>query len=101
MRVALGDAAPLYRDAPEAQEAKASGRLIVETFMQEALPQASDAVRSLTANLIETTLTQAGKHFSETLRTAQEIEDYGAAMADMFCAYITRVGRRRQALARA
>ena len=39
MRVALNDAAPLYRDAPEAQEARASGDRTVEVFMQEALPE--------------------------------------------------------------
>src|SRR6476469_6472202 len=32
IRVALDDAAPLYRDAPEAQEARASGRRSAERF---------------------------------------------------------------------
>nr|WP_253626077.1 MULTISPECIES: hypothetical protein [unclassified Bradyrhizobium] len=45
VRVALSDAAPLYRDAPEAREARASGERIVEAFMREALPKASGAVR--------------------------------------------------------
>ncbi len=35
MRMALDDAAPLYRDAPEAQEARASGERTVHVFMQE------------------------------------------------------------------
>ena len=39
MRVALDDAAPLYRDAPEAQEARASGDRTVQVFMREALPE--------------------------------------------------------------
>jgi Tetracyclin repressor-like, C-terminal domain len=39
IRVALGDAAPLYRHAPEAREAKASEGSIMQTFMQSALPQ--------------------------------------------------------------
>ncbi|MCS3453108.1 AcrR family transcriptional regulator [Bradyrhizobium elkanii] len=47
VRVALSDAAPLYRDAPEAREARASGERIVEAFMREVLPQASDAVRAM------------------------------------------------------
>src|SRR5271170_4705492 len=38
MRVALNDAAPLYRDAPEAQAARASGSRTVRLFMQEVLP---------------------------------------------------------------
>ena len=44
IRVALNDAAPLYRDAPEAQEARASGDRTVQVFMQEALPRASEAL---------------------------------------------------------
>jgi len=34
MRVALNDAAPLYRDAPEAHEARAAGDRIMQTFMR-------------------------------------------------------------------
>src|SRR5213079_84134 len=36
VRVALDDAAPFYRDAPEAREARASGDRTVQVFMQEA-----------------------------------------------------------------
>lgn len=88
VRVALDDAAPLYRDAPEAQEARASGRHSVELFMREALPEASEAARALAGQLITATLSQVGKHFSETGRTPAEIEAYADAMADMFCAYL-------------
>jgi AcrR family transcriptional regulator len=34
MRVALNDAAPLYRDAPEAREARASGDRTMQAFMR-------------------------------------------------------------------
>ena len=88
MRGALDDAAPLYRDAPEARQAKAAGHRIVELFMQEALPMASEAARALAGDLITTTLSSVGKHFSETERTPAEIEVYADAMADMFCAYL-------------
>jgi len=88
VRVALDDAAPLYRDAPEAQEARASGGRIVQVFMEEALPKASEATRALVGDLITTTLSVVGKHFSETPRTPAEIEAYADAMADMFCAYL-------------
>ncbi|MFC3651504.1 TetR family transcriptional regulator [Dyella humi] len=88
MRVALDDAAPLYRDAPEAQEAKASGQHAVQLFMQEILPEASEATRTLAADLIKTTLSTVGKHFSESARTSAEIEAYADTMADMFCAYL-------------
>ena len=66
VRVALGDAAPLYRDAPEAREARTSGERIVETFMRAALPKASDAVRAMAGDLIATTLSTVGKDFSES-----------------------------------
>jgi AcrR family transcriptional regulator len=91
MRVALNDAAPLYRDAPEAHEAKAAATGIIATFMREVLPDASDATRDLAGDLIKTAMSEVGKQFSETPRTAAEIEIYADAMADMFCAYLERV----------
>ena len=93
MRVALNDAAPLYRDAPEAQEAKASGDRTVQVFMREVLPGASEATRALAGDLITTTLSNVGKHFSESPRTPAEIEAYAGAMADMFCAYLEGLER--------
>jgi len=94
MRVALNDAAPLYRDAPEAREAKASGERTVQVFMKEALPEASEQTRVLAGNLITTTLSAAGKSFSETTRTPAEISAYADAMADMFCAYLTDIAQK-------
>src|SRR3569833_3146911 len=47
VRVALDDAAPLYRDAPEAREANASGERAVAAFMREVLPDAPKAKRAL------------------------------------------------------
>jgi AcrR family transcriptional regulator len=91
MRVALNDAAPLYRDAPEAQEVKTSGRRAVRAFMREALPEASAATRALASELITTTLSTVGKQFSESPRSAAEIQAYAEAMADMFCAYLRRL----------
>nr|WP_026873475.1 TetR family transcriptional regulator [Inquilinus limosus] len=88
IRTALDDAAPLYRDAPEAQEARASGDRAVEAFMREVLPEASETIRELAGDLITTTLSEVGKRFSETPRTPAEIETYANAMADMFCAYL-------------
>lgn len=88
MRVALNDTAPLYRDAPEAQQAKASGQHTIQVFMQEVLPEASEATRTLAGELITTTLSTVGKDFSESPRNSAEIEAYADAMADMFCAYL-------------
>lgn len=97
VRVALDDAAPLYRDAPEAQEAKAGGDDTIAAFMAEALPAASEVTRELAADLIMATMTSVGKQFSEIPRTAAEIEVYAEAMADMFCDYLRALRRRRTA----
>jgi AcrR family transcriptional regulator len=96
MRVALDDTAPLYRDAPEAQEAKAAGHRGAEAFMREALPKAPERTRAMAADLITTTLSAVGKQFSETPRTPAEIAAYADAMADMFCAYLRGLARSGQ-----
>lgn len=88
MRAALNDAAPLYRDAPEAREAKSSGDKIITSFMREVLPKVPPAKRALAADLINTTLGHLGASFSETPRLPKEIENYANALADMFCAYL-------------
>lgn len=94
IRVALSDAAPLYRDAPEAQDARAAGEGIVAAFMREALPKASDATRVLAGELIATTLSEVGRTFSVEARSEAEIAAYAGAMADMFCAYLAKLARR-------
>jgi AcrR family transcriptional regulator len=88
MRVALGDAAPLYRDAPEAKAARTSAKRAAQVFMREALPEASRTTRALASELITTTLSVVGKQFSESPRTPTEIRAYADAMADMFCSYL-------------
>ena len=88
MRVALNDAAPLYRDAPEAREARASGDRTMQVFMREALSEASESTRDLAAGLITTTLSKVGKHFLERSRSPAEVGAYAGAMSDMFCAYL-------------
>ena len=93
MRVALNDAAPLYRDAPEAHAAHAAGDRIFQTFLGEILPKASKDTRVLVADLLTTTLSTVSKNFSESPRTPAQIQVYGDAMADMFCAYVTQLQR--------
>jgi hypothetical protein len=46
----------------------------------------------LVGELITTTLTEVGRQFSETPRSSAEIDAYGDAMADMFCAYLKDLG---------
>lgn len=91
MRVALNDAAPLYRDAPEAQEVRGSGDRTIEDFMKEVLPMASAETRALAGDLITTTMSTVGSDFSGTRRSKEDIEAYADAMADMFCAYLKAI----------
>lgn len=92
VRVALDDAAPFYRNAPEAQEVRAGGKQIIEAFMREVLPEATEATRAVAGDLIKVTLSSVGKQFSESPRTPAQIETYADAMADMFCAYLRGLG---------
>jgi AcrR family transcriptional regulator len=91
VRTALGDAAPLYRDAPEADEIRAGGSQIIRDFIRETLPRADTGTVELVADLIEATLTQVGSGFSETRRSDEQIATYADAMADMFTAYLETV----------
>ncbi|PRH04119.1 TetR family transcriptional regulator [Burkholderia gladioli] len=94
MRVALNDAAPLYRDAPEAREVRATSAGTLDRFLLEALPGASPAARQLASELLSATLRLVGKQFSERPRTPAEIEAYARAMSDMFCAYLRELASR-------
>lgn len=91
IRTALSDAAPLYRDAPEAIEAKRENVQIFRAFLREALPGMSEEARMLAGDLIKMTLSEVGSSFSETPRTKQEIAAWSAALADMLCAYLERL----------
>jgi AcrR family transcriptional regulator len=93
MRVALNDAAPLYRDAPEAKQARAAGDSIIQTFMRELLPDTPAPVRKSASYLITTTLSTVGKEYSERFRTSAQIKTYADTMADMFCAYLEYLRR--------
>jgi AcrR family transcriptional regulator len=95
MRFALNKAAPLYRGAPEARDAKTSGDRTIKAFMKEALPKAPEKTRTLAGKLIATTLTAVGKAFSEVPRTPSEIEAYADAMANMFCSYLKSIDEPR------
>ena len=95
MRVALDDAAPLYRDAPEAAAVRARGTEAVLIFMREVLPAASEETRALAGDVIKNMLSAGGKQFSETKRAPAEIETYAGAMADMFCSYLKGLGATR------
>jgi len=88
IRIALADAAPLYRDAPEAAAAKAEAGKIYRRFVAEVLPDVPDDARHRAGDLIKMTLGQVGASFSATPRNADEVAAWSDAMADMFVAYL-------------
>lgn len=91
LRVALDDAAPLYRDAPEAQEIHDEGDRIVEAFMREALPDTSEKMRQLAGELIVMTMTAVGTELSDSSRTDAEIAAFADQMSNMLCSYLQNV----------
>ncbi|USI73418.1 TetR family transcriptional regulator [Sphingomonas morindae] len=93
IRLALEEAAPRYREAPEAEAARGEGASALEAFLAEAAPAAPAAQRRLAAGLMKTSLSAAGSHFSATPRTEPEIHAFAEALADMLCAYLERLAR--------
>jgi AcrR family transcriptional regulator len=98
VRGALNDAAPLYRDAPEARKAKDAGRSAIQVFMQAALPEAAEETRLLAADLVTVTLSAVGKEFSMRPNAVARLDVFAEALADMLCAYLD--GLRRAATTR-
>lgn len=94
MRGALADAAPLYRDVPEAIDIRASDDQAMAAFLREALPDAGDTQLRQAAQLIKVTLREVARQFSMQPRSDAEITGQSDAMADMFCAYLRSLGAR-------
>ncbi|CAN5915620.1 TetR family transcriptional regulator [soil metagenome] len=89
LRGALGDAAPLYRDAAETHAHRRSGMRRVMIFMREALPEARQTDRRRAADVMMMSMEAIGKAISEDGRSMAEVDRMAAATADMFCAYLS------------
>ena len=72
LRLALGDAAPAYRDAPEVAEHRNAGKRLTTKFMVQLLPTASVNRRRFAGELLMTVMSSA------------------LAVGDMLCAYLER-----------
>ena len=88
MRIALDDAEPLYRDAPEARALRLIIARTARAFMREALPHVPESDRLVAADLIIVSMRAVGKQLSEGGYTAAAIDDRARALGDMFCAYL-------------
>ena len=97
MRIALSDAAPLYRDAPETREHRKGGRRRTLTFMREVLPGAPVRERAFASDLVMTTMSAIGKKVSEQGYSRNEVDRWATATGDMFCAYLQQLRQNKQA----
>jgi AcrR family transcriptional regulator len=91
LRVALGDAAPLYREAPETREHRKAGMRSVISFMREVLPDVGAAERGRIADVMKMSMAAVGKIVSEEGRSLAEVDRMAAVTGDMFCAYLDRL----------
>jgi AcrR family transcriptional regulator len=91
LRVALGDAAPLYRDAEEAHTHREAGLRRFRQFMREALPGVAPGERGRAADIVMMAMAAIGKAISDDGRSAAEIDRMAAATADMFAAWLERL----------
>jgi len=89
LRVALQDAAPLYRAAPEAQVHRKNASRFVEVFVAELLPAASKKERAFATDVLKTTMSSVGKEISEQDRSRAEVDAFADAVSDMLSAYFT------------
>lgn len=93
LRVALEDAAPLYRAAPEAQEHRKKARKFLEAFIAELLPHASRKTRAFAMDIVTVTMSAVGKEISEQARPRAEVEAFADTLSDMLCGYFKRARR--------
>lgn len=91
LRTALEDAAPLYRDVPEAKAHRQAGRKHLLAFMREAVPELDARKRRLAADAIATVVTATGKSVSEQGRSRAEVDALARAVGEMLCGYLEQL----------
>ena len=84
----MEEAAPLYREAPEARAHSEESRRLMERFMSDALPRATPRDRAFAADLIGTVMSSAGKAISSQSRSRAQVDELAAAVGEMFCLYL-------------
>jgi AcrR family transcriptional regulator len=91
LRLALDDAAPSYRDAPESRGGRRRSRRIVSAFVAAAAPLATARQRTFAAELIFMTMTALGKEVSERHPTRPQVDAWADAVAAMLGAYLAQL----------
>lgn len=87
-RRALEDAAPLYRESPEARAHREEGRRLMESFMKDALPGASARDHAFAADLVGLVMSSTGKAVSGQNRSRCSIDELAVAVGEMLCTYL-------------
>jgi AcrR family transcriptional regulator len=93
LRVALEDAAPLYRAAPEALAHRRSAGRVADDFVAEVLPRASRKQQGIASDILMTTMSATGKKISEQGRSRVDVDNFAEATSDMLCAYLAGFGK--------
>lgn len=88
LRRALGDAAPLYRDAPQAKAHRERGLPLLLALIDDVAPGLPRSQRAFAADLYIGAMAALGKHVSEPVRTRSEVDTWANAVADMFIAWL-------------
>jgi AcrR family transcriptional regulator len=95
LRVALRDAAPLYRHAPAARQHRGTGFDQMRRFLKETFPELPPSRLTFLANLIVTCTSAVGKKISEEARPRAEVEELAEAVGEMLCNYLrSYIGRK-------
>jgi AcrR family transcriptional regulator len=88
IRTALADAAPLFRDAPEAAIYRRAAFRPFLAFWRELLPEVAPKQRRQAVEIVMMAVEAVGKRVSEDRRSFADIDAYAQALADMVCAYL-------------
>ena len=91
LRVALSDAAPLYRDAPQTRDHHRDWNRRFLAFARELLPNVPARERIFAMGLVKTAMSAIGKTVSEEGHTRAHVDHLAQATGDMFCAYLEKV----------
>ncbi|SHO57718.1 TetR family transcriptional regulator [Vibrio quintilis] len=88
IRTALSDAAPLFRDAPEAEGVGGEMQTACSDFICEVLPNSDNEIQTTATSVFRITVSAVGKRFSEEPRTAEEISAFSQHISAMLIAYL-------------
>ena len=101
LRAALDEVGVVLRDVPEKRALLATAKATVLAFLEEAVPAAPPASRVFAADLVMTSMVAVAEKTTEQKRSRREVDRWARATAEMFAAYLSRLGRARRGRVRA